>query len=64
LYSFEINIRYAAILGWVGAGGIGLLMDDRMSWRSYNDVFVILVVLFLIVVFIEQLSRYIRKRLG
>lgn len=64
LYSFEINIRYAAILGWVGAGGIGLLMDDRMSWRSYNDVFVILVVLFGIVVFIEQLSRYIRKRLG
>lgn len=64
LYSFEINIRYAAILGWVGAGGIGLLMDDRMSWRSYNDVFVILFVLFVIVVSIEQLSRYIRKRLG
>lgn len=64
LYSFEINIRYAAILGWVGAGGIGLLMDDRMSWRAYNDVFVILLVLFLIVVSIEQLSRYVRKRLA
>jgi phosphonate transport system permease protein len=64
LYSFEINIRFAAILGWVGAGGIGLLMDDRMSWRAYNDLFVILVVLFTVVVFIEQLSRYFRTRLG
>ena len=64
LYSFEINIRFAAILGWVGAGGIGLLMDDRMSWRAYNDLFVILVVLFVLVVLIEQLSRYFRKRLG
>jgi phosphonate transport system permease protein len=64
LYAFEINIRFAAILGWVGAGGIGLLMDDRMSWRAYNDLFVILVVLFSVVVFIEQLSRYFRKRLG
>jgi len=64
LYAFEINIRFAAILGWVGAGGIGLLMDDRMSWRAYNDLFVILVVLFAVVVFIEQLSRYFRTRLG
>jgi phosphonate transport system permease protein len=64
LYAFEINIRFAAILGWVGAGGIGLLMDDRMSWRAYNDLFVILVVLFVLVVSIEQLSRYFRKRLG
>jgi phosphonate transport system permease protein len=64
LYAFEINIRFAAILGWVGAGGIGLLMDDRMSWRAYNDLFVILVVLFTVVVFIEQISRYFRTRLG
>jgi len=39
-------------------------MDDRMSWRAYNDLFVILVVLFVLVVLIEQLSRYFRKRLG
>lgn len=64
LYAFEINIRFAAILGWVGAGGIGLLMDDRMSWRQYNDLFVILVVLFIVVVAIEQVSRYFRKRLS
>jgi len=64
LYSFEINIRYAAILGYVGAGGIGLLLNDRMSWRSYNDVIVVLLALLVVVIAIESLSRYIRKRLG
>ena len=28
LYSFEINIRYAAILGYVGAGGIGVILNN------------------------------------
>lgn len=64
LYSFEINIRYAAILGYVGAGGIGLLLNDRMAWRRYDDVAVVLLVLLVTVVSIESLSRYIRRRLG
>ena len=64
LYSFEINIRYAAILGYVGAGGIGLLFDDRMAWRRYEDVAVLIVMLFLVVFTIENLSRYLRKRLS
>lgn len=64
LYSFEINIRYAAILGYVGAGGIGLLLNDRMNWRQYNDVVVVLLVLLATVVMIETLSRYVRRRLS
>ncbi len=64
LYSFEINIRYAAILGYVGAGGIGLLLNDRMSWRLYQDVIVVLLVLLIVVISIESVSRYIRKRLN
>ncbi len=64
LYSFEINIRYAAILGYVGAGGIGILLNDRMNWRQYNDVIVVLLVLLVTVISIETLSRYIRRRLG
>ncbi len=63
LYSFEINIRFAAILGYVGAGGIGLLLDDRMAWRRYHEVVVMLVMLFVVVFTIESLSRYIRRRL-
>ena len=64
LYSLEINIRYAAILGYVGAGGIGILLNDRMNWRQYDDVIVVLLVLLVTVIMIESLSRYIRRRLG
>ncbi len=64
LYSFEINIRYAAILGYVGAGGIGLLFDDRMAWRRYQDVAILIIMLFVVVFTIENISRYLRKRLS
>ena len=64
LYSFEINVRSAAIIGFVGAGGIGLLLNDRISWRQYEDVGMILLVLFAVIILIETLSRYLRRRLA
>jgi phosphonate transport system permease protein len=38
LYCFEINIRAASILGWVGAGGLGILINERIGWRDYNGL--------------------------
>lgn len=63
LYNLEMNIRSAAILGYVGAGGIGILMNDRISLRMYADLSVVLILLLVTVVIIETLSRAIRKRL-
>ena len=45
LYVLEANIRHAAILGYVGAGGIGLLLNEKISWREYGRVGMILVML-------------------
>lgn len=64
LYSFEINVRYAAILGYVGAGGIGLILNEKIGWREYDKVGMIIVMLFVTVVLIEYLSKYIRERLS
>lgn len=64
LYSLEINIRNAAILGYVGAGGIGLILNEKLGWREYDKVGMILVMLFVTVVIIENLSKYFRERLG
>lgn len=64
LYTLEINVRAAAILGYVGAGGIGLLLKEKLGWRQYDQVGMILVLLFITVVIIENISRYIRERLG
>lgn len=63
LYTLEINIRNAAILGYVGAGGIGLLLDEKLGWREYDRVGMILLMLFVTVMVIESLSRYLRERL-
>ena len=43
LYLLETNVRHSAILGYVGAGGIGLLLNEKISWREYGRVGAILV---------------------
>lgn len=63
LYCFEGNVRYAAILGYVGAGGIGIIINNNLGLRNYDNVGMIITVLFLAVVFIESLSHYIRSKL-
>ena len=63
LFCFEGNVRHAAILGWVGAGGIGLIMNERIQFRDYSAVGMILLSLFVTVTIIELLSHFIRRRL-
>ena len=63
LYCFEGNVRYAAILGYVGAGGIGLILNSQIGWRNYSKVGMILIILFFTVVIIEYLSYYLRQKL-
>ncbi|MBB4824747.1 phosphonate transport system permease protein [Sporosarcina luteola] len=62
LFCFEGNVRYAAILGYVGAGGIGLLLNEGLGWRDYASVGMILLILVLTVFIIEQISEHFRKR--
>lgn len=63
LFAFEGNIRYAAILGYVGAGGIGLILNQQLGWRDYANAGMILLILMIVVFVIEQISEYCRQRL-
>ena len=63
LFCLEGNVRYASILGYVGAGGLGLIMNEKIGWREYSSVGMILIVLFVTVVAIEGFSHAVRKRL-
>ena len=63
LFCFEGNVRYAAILGYVGAGGIGLILNEKIGWREYPSVGIILLALFVTVFIIETISREIRRHL-
>ena len=64
LYSFEINIRAAAILGYVGAGGLGILINERVGWRDYEGLGTVLIALFVVVLIIENTSQYLRRKLS
>ena len=64
IYSFEINIRAAAILGYVGAGGLGILIQERIGWRDYESLGVVLLSLFVVVFIIENVGQALRRRLS
>lgn len=65
LLRFEINIRASAILGFVGAGGIGYELRNAMSWGKgrYDEAAAIFILLFLTIVVVDQLSSIYRNRL-
>ena len=64
LYSFEMNIRAASILGYVGAGGLGILIQDRVGFRDYNSLGTLLIMLFVVVLAIDNISQALRRRLS
>jgi phosphonate transport system permease protein len=63
LYIFEINIRASVVLGIVGAGGIGRVLEAQRSFFRFDRVLAIVTVIFVIVFVIEQISVALRRRL-
>ncbi|MBG6147218.1 phosphonate transport system permease protein [Labrenzia sp. EL_142] len=61
IFEWDINIRRSAVMGLVGAGGLGLLFFRQMNSFNYGGVtMVILAILFLIIIG-EIISHYLRK---
>jgi phosphonate transport system permease protein len=63
LYVFELNIRASAVIGIVGAGGIGNLINTERRFFRYENLSVILVEIFVFVFVIEMISIWLRRRL-
>lgn len=63
LLRFEVNVRGAAVLGFVGAGGIGQDLVEAIRKFYYNDVAALLVLIILTVVLIDSATSGIRRRL-
>lgn len=63
LYAFEVNVRAAAVLGYVGAGGIGQIYERVLAWRQFDRVGMIVIMSFLTVFIIDFISSNIRRRL-
>lgn len=63
LFRWDINIRESTVLGLVGAGGIGLLLESSLSRLAWPEVTVILLAILLTVILSEWLSAKARKKI-
>lgn len=63
LYRFETNIRAAAILGFVGAGGIGFYIQTYLRLLNYPAASTVLLMLVLLVMLVDFTSSRLRARL-
>lgn len=63
LYVFEISIRASVVLGLVGAGGIGRVLEAQRVFFQFDRVLAVVIVIFVIVFLIEQISVALRRRL-
>jgi len=61
LFSFEINIRASAVLGMVGAGGLGLLIQTDLDLRRFRRAMALIIVLVALVLVTELLVNVIRR---
>jgi phosphonate transport system permease protein len=63
LYRFETNIRAAAVLGFVGAGGIGFYIQTYLRLLNYPAASTVLLVLVAMVMLVDFASSRLRARL-
>lgn len=61
VYRFEMNFRDAAVLGLVGAGGIGYYIQLYVRGFQYNKVAVLLIVIVAVVWMLDQLTFWVRR---
>lgn len=62
LLKFESNVRSATILGFVGAGGIGFLMFDKLNGYLYREVCTMMLMVIVSVTIIDYLCGILRRK--
>jgi phosphonate transport system permease protein len=64
IYRWDINVRESTVLGIVGAGGLGFVLNEAILGLEWSRVGLILVVVLAVVVVSEAVSAYLRKRVA
>ncbi len=63
LFFLEVNMRAAAALGIVGAGGLGQMLEERMAFAAFDQVAFMVILLLIMVAAVDFLSGTLRRRL-
>lgn len=63
LYTLELNIRASTVIGLVGAGGLGLLIDRVRTFYHYHELSLIILEILVVVLLLEAVSSWLRRRL-
>nr|WP_237467430.1 phosphonate ABC transporter, permease protein PhnE [Leucobacter chromiireducens] len=63
LYRFDVNVRSSLVLGLVGAGGIGLLINKSIKTFQFDEMMTYLIIILIVIVLVDLASAWIRKRL-
>jgi phosphonate transport system permease protein len=64
LYRFDVNVRASLVLGLVGAGGIGFLINQSIQLFQFDQMLTQILVVLVMVVVVDNLSALIRKRIA
>jgi phosphonate transport system permease protein len=64
IYRWECAVRASVVMGFVGAGGLGQLMDQSMKMLNGGEVSTILIMFLLLVLLADYLSLIIRRQLA
>ena len=64
LYRFDVNVRSSLVLGLVGAGGIGFLINQSIQLFQFDEMLTHILVVLVLIVAVDQLSALVRRRLG
>jgi phosphonate transport system permease protein len=62
LYRWEVNIRVAAVLGLVGAGGLGQRIHIAISLFLENQLLTLILAVYILVTVVDYLSAYLRRK--
>ena len=63
LYRWEVNIRAAAVLGFVGAGGLGQRIHVTISLFLEHQLLTLILAIYAMVTLVDALSAWLRRRL-
>lgn len=63
LFRFEINIRASAVLGMIGAGGVGSELVQQLNFRNFPAVGAVLIMTVVVVLIVDTISTAVRRRI-